>query len=50
MTGNCNQLCKPNKTDILLKLDSEVEFPSEQPFGDGHSAKLIVNKINELIK
>jgi UDP-N-acetylglucosamine 2-epimerase len=50
MIGNCNQLCKPDKMDILSKLDRKVTFPKEQPFGNGNSAELIVNKIDELIE
>lgn len=50
MVNNCNQLAKPDKTDILDKLCSEVHFdPSYQPFGDGHSGEKIVERIKEFL-
>ena len=43
MVGNCNQLSKPNRNEILEKLSTDVIFDdSYQPFGDGHSAEKIV--------
>ena len=51
MQGGCNVLAKPEKEDILAKLRREVVFdPAYQPFGDGHSADLIVSKIKEYLK
>ena len=48
MVNGCNQLVKPEKTDILAKMSAQVEFdPAYQPFGDGHSAEKIVEKIKE---
>lgn len=50
MVNNCNQLAKPDKTDILDKLRAEVHFgPSYQPFGDGHSGENIVERIREFL-
>lgn len=46
MVNNCNQLAKPDKADILKKLNTPVYFdPAYQPFGDGHSAEKIAEKI-----
>lgn len=42
MVGNRNQLCKPNRAEILQKLaTSQTVDPSYQPFGDGHAAEKI---------
>lgn len=50
MRNNCNQLAKPDKADILAKLSVPVTFDSTyQPFGDGHSAEKIVEKIKEFL-
>ena len=50
MVNRCNQLAKPNKADILEKLSVPVSFdPAYQPFGDGHSAEKIVEKIKEFL-
>lgn len=50
MVNNCNQLAKPNREDILEKLSASVVFdPNYQPFGDGHSAERIVEKIKEYL-
>ena len=50
MRNNCNQLAKPDKADILAKLSVPVTFdPTYQPFGDGHSAEKIVEKIKEFL-
>ncbi len=46
MVNGCNRLAKPEKEDILAKLDAPVQFDmSYQPFGDGHSAEKIVEQI-----
>lgn len=51
MRNNCNQLAKPDKVDILAKLSVPVTFdPAYQPFGDGHSAEKIVEKIKEFLQ
>lgn len=48
MYRNCNQLAKPERSDILSKISAEVVFePAYQPFGDGMSARHIVEKIAE---
>lgn len=50
MRNNCNQLAKPDKADILAKLSASVTFdPAYRPFGDGHSAEKIVEKIKEFL-
>ena len=50
MVNRYNQLAKPDKTDILQKLGIEVSFdPAYQPFGDGHSAEKIVERIREFL-
>lgn len=51
MVNDCNQLAKPETRDILEKLNTHVQFdPAYQPFGDGHSAEKIVEKIKEFLK
>lgn len=51
MRDHCNQLAKPDKADILAKLSVPVTFdPAYQPFGDGHSAEKIVEKIKEFLQ
>ena len=51
MYHGCNQLAKPDKQDILTKLAAEVAFDDAyQPFGDGHSAEKILDKIQEYWK
>lgn len=46
MQDGCNILAKPDKEDILSKLNRDVIFdPAYQPFGDGQSAEKIVNVI-----
>ncbi len=48
MHNQCNQLAKPDQTDILEKLNTLITFdPAYQPFGDGHSSDKIVGYINE---
>lgn len=50
MVNKYNQLARPDKTDILQKLGAEVSFdPAYQPFGDGHSAEKIVERIEEFL-
>lgn len=51
MVNDCNQLAKPDKDDILEKLSAQIVFdPAYEPFGDGHSAEKIVEKIKEFLK
>ena len=51
MHDGCNVLAKPEKEDILAKLRREVVFdPAYQPFGDGHSAQKIVEKVKEFLQ
>ena len=51
MKDDCNILAKPDKEDILSKLNRKVVFdPSYQPFGDGRSAEKIVKIIGEHLK
>lgn len=51
MVDHCNQLAKPDKSDILAKLDTPVRFdPSYQPFGDGHSAEKITAEIKNFLR
>lgn len=46
MKDGCNILAKPDKEDVLSKLNRDVVFdPAYQPFGDGHSADKIVKII-----
>ena len=51
MVNHCNQLAKPDKSDILAKLDTLVQFDSSyQPFGDGHSAEKITEEIKKFLR
>ena len=51
MVNNCNQLVRPDKTDIMDKLQVEARFDlAYQPFGDGHSGSKIVERIREFLK
>lgn len=51
MVHCCNQLAKPERTDILEKLKVGVAFDAEyRPFGDGHSAEKIVEIIKKYLK
>ena len=51
LVNHCNQMSKPNAAEILEKLNAPVVFdPSYQPFGDGHSAEKIVQKIKEFLQ
>lgn len=46
MVNDVNQLAFPKKEDIIYKLEKEVVFKDDyQPFGDGYSAKKIVNEL-----
>ena len=48
MVHGCNLLAKPEKSDILEKLSETVVFdPAYRPFGDGRSAKKIVEIMKE---
>lgn len=49
--GNRNQLAKAEKNDILAKLETvqTVDF-TYQPFGDGHTAEKIAEKIKEFLQ
>ncbi len=50
MVDRCNQLAKPDRADILQKLDVDVRFdPEYQPFGDGHAAEKIVDRIQDYL-
>lgn len=50
MVNGCNRLAKPDKGDILEKLNAPVTFdPNYRPFGDGHSAEKIMEKIKEFL-
>lgn len=51
MVRHCNQLAKPDKEDILAKLEHPAQFDAAyQPFGDGHSAEKIVERICAFLK
>lgn len=51
MKDGCNKLAKPDREDILDKLNARVVFdPAYQPFGDGHSAEKIVDIIRDFLK
>lgn len=51
MVNHCNQLAKPDKEDILDKLNQPARFdPDYQPFGDGHSAEKIMGHIQTFLK
>ena len=46
MHSGCNQLARPERSDILEKISAHVVFdPEYRPFGDGRSAQKIVEKI-----
>lgn len=50
LVNHCNQMAKPDQQDILTKLSAPVTFdPAYQPFGDGHSAEKIVEKMKEYL-
>ena len=48
MKDNRNQLAKPEKEDILTKLNKEQIIHEDYSFGDGKAYQKIVNKIEEL--
>lgn len=51
MVGNRNQLAKAEKNDILQKLTTtQTVDPAYQPFGDGHAAEKIAEKIKEFLQ
>lgn len=51
MVDYCNQLAKPDKSDILAKLNRQVQFNSAyRPFGDGHSAEKITAEIKNFLR
>lgn len=48
LVNNCNQLAMPDKAEILDRLGTRARFdPDYRPFGDGHSAGKIVERIRE---
>lgn len=48
MSDSCNQLAKPDREDILKKLNRKVTSdPAYHPFGDGHAGEKIVNQIKK---
>ncbi len=50
MVNQCNQLARPDRADILEKLGAEASFdPAYRPFGDGHSAEKILERIKEFL-
>ena len=50
MKDGCNILARPEKEDILTKLNRTVTFDADyQPFGDGHSAQKIVSIIKNFL-
>ena len=51
MKDGCNKLAKPDRDDILDKLNTRIVFdPAYQPFGDGHSAEKIVSMIQQYLQ
>ncbi len=51
MKDNYNQLARPDRNDILEKLNTEIVFDdSYRPFGDGHSAEIIIGRIKEFLR
>lgn len=49
MKDNRNQLAKPDKEDILTKLNKEQMLREDYSFGDGKSYQKIVEKIEKLV-
>ena len=50
MIGNCNQLAKPDKEDILHKLSMMPSFDDDyRPFGNGHSSEIIAKCIADFL-
>lgn len=50
MVNHCNQLAKPDRADILEKMSAAAFDPAYQPFGDGHSAEKIVERIRKFLR
>ncbi len=51
MVNHYNQLAKPNKQDILDKLQTKVHFDEDyRPFGDGHSGAKIAEGVSAFLK
>ena len=51
MVGNRNQLARPDAVDVLERLGREQIIDSTyQPFGDGHSAKKIVEALQKFFR
>lgn len=50
MKDNRNQLAKPEKNDILLKLETEQIISPDNSFGDGYSYKRIVEKMENFLQ
>ena len=48
MINNRNQLAKPDKKDILQKLNAVQTITDDMPFGDGYSAKKMLEHINNI--
>lgn len=48
MINNRNQLAKPDKKDILQKLNAVQTITDDMPFGDGYSAKIMLEHINDI--
>ena len=48
MINNRNQLAKPDKKDILQKLNAVQTITDNMPFGDGYSAKKMLEHINNI--
>lgn len=48
MINNRNQLAKPDKKDILQKLNAVQTITDDMPFGDGYSAKIMLEHINNI--
>ena len=50
MVDNRNQLSKPDKNEILEKLNKHQSLKENHAFGDGYSYKKIIAEINNLLK
>ena len=51
LDGNVNQLCRPEKAEILQKLAVQPDFSQHQnQFGDGHAAEKITKILTEFQK
>ena len=48
MINSRNQLAKPDKKDILQKLNAVQTITDDMPFGDGYSAKIMLEHINNI--